>query len=550
MGDRAEKSVIQNWMKPPALGFLRRHQAILLAAGALLLYLAAGNRFFYFRWEDNAHYYMLGRALAQGQGYTSVYTFPIAPHTKYPFFFPLMLAGVIRAFGENLIAIKILIALCAAITVGATCRLGEERGDKRIALFAAALAASVPYTLAFSVDVLSEIPYAAWAGLTLLWAERALNKDSAKSPALVAAVFFLLAASFTRSIGIALGPALVGAALLRSPIRDRLRQNLIPAAAIALPFLAAAGAWYSHGYLATRGQGENYFREFFLQDPSLPSSPRIGLLDVIERVQTNGQYYLEQIGGTLWPFSSAFGPDRMTGLGLLLAGIALIGFLQVFREQRGAPELYTLAYVSLILVWGVCHTRFLIPLYPLIIYYLLAGIQALLLGVKFLVSSRPGSILGRIVLSTATLLMLSSNLVADFRFLLQMTQDRRAQGFPINPRFEVIATEIHKDRILTLAVYLRFFAEPGAVVFARYPGLVALASNHPAVGEPFAPDLAGFLVDLEKHRVRYILWDETYWELGRYLIPALKAYPERFRLIYQFPGTRDQIYQYLPAGRD
>jgi len=535
---------LRQWSERPGLQVLNRRRVVLVVVATMVLYLAAITPLFPFQGGDNAEYLLLARSLARGQGFTTIYTEPPEPHTKYPFLFPLMLAGVMAVFGENLVVMKVLIAVCAALTAGATLKLWEDRGDKGIALAAAVLVATVPYTLKYSIRVLSEIPFAAFSTLALLFAERALKQDSVKSRALPVGILFSLAAYFTRSIGITLFPALLGATLLKAPLRKRLPRNLILAATIALPFLLAAGAWSLRGYLVTRGQGDNYLKEFIVKDPEDLHSPRIGLLDLVHRIGENSPYYLNQIGINLLPIPILFHRDQTKVFGLLIVGIAAIGFLRVIRRHRGAPELFTLAYLSLLLLWGFYEVRFLIPLFPVLLYYLFKGMEGLGRWTSFI----RGPSLARGLVAALTLIMLSSNLIADGMFLRTIAKSRKERAFEINPWFQIAATNERMHRMLALALALRKVAEPEAVILARKPSLVALATDRKVAGPPFPLDPAGFIADMEKRHVRYILVDEYYPDVRSSFDPALQAHPERFQLVYQLPKTRSLIYEFLPSG--
>jgi 4-amino-4-deoxy-L-arabinose transferase-like glycosyltransferase len=537
------------WAEHPLIRVLSTHGAILLGLLTFFLYLGMVNHFVYFQGGDNAEYFMLARALAHGQGFTSTYIYPVQPHTKYPFLFPLMIAGMIKLFGENLILIKVLIALSAGLMAGASYRIWEDQGEKGIALAVALLLATIPFVLNYSVRLLSEIPFAAWVCLTLLLIERALKRDSPKSRPLVLGVVLALAAYFTRSAGIVLLPALAGAALLRSPVRKRLQQNLVMAGAIALPFLTALAAWFLRGYLLTQGQGKSYFREFFIKDSLDLNSPLVGFTDLIGRTLANGRYYLEQIGLTLGPFAAAWSRSALAGLGLLMVLIALIGWARVMARRRGAAELYAAVYSFLILVWNSSENRFLIPLYPVLLYYWLKGIQGLGLGMARVFPGLNRPAFFRALLAGVSLIMLTSNGWSDAQFLAQMARIRKLKGFEINPHFQIVATNELTGRILALAVYLRSHAEPDAVVFARKASLVALASDRPAIGPPLDADPAGFIRDLERNRVRYILVDEMYQDVQEYMVPALKTYPGRFQLVYQIPETQSSLYRFLPEEK-
>ena len=66
---------------------------------------------------DNIHYYALGKALAEGKGFTNTISFSETPHTHFPPGYPVFVAGVMKFFPDNINAVKIAngILLYAAI---------------------------------------------------------------------------------------------------------------------------------------------------------------------------------------------------------------------------------------------------------------------------------------------------------------------------------------------------------------------------------------------------------------------------------------------------
>lgn len=66
---------------------------------------------------DNIHYYALGKALADGKGFTNTISFNETPHTHFPPGYPVFIAGIMKFFPDNIQAIKIAngILLYAAI---------------------------------------------------------------------------------------------------------------------------------------------------------------------------------------------------------------------------------------------------------------------------------------------------------------------------------------------------------------------------------------------------------------------------------------------------
>ena len=137
---------------------------------------------------------------------------------------------------------------------------------------------------------------------------------------------------------------------------------------------------------------------------------------------------------------------------------------------------------------------------------------------------------------------------AESVICLGVMKVQEPQGAPLRRAAERRLHDAALDmaHMLDLAIYLRRHSGPGAVILARKPRMVSLAADRPAVGGPFNPDPAGFVADLEKRNISYIVVDEAFKEAGQYFVPAIKTYPDRFRPVYRVPGTRSAVYQFLP----
>jgi 4-amino-4-deoxy-L-arabinose transferase-like glycosyltransferase len=524
--------------------FLSRHWIVIIGLLALCQFLFAVDDVFFFHGGDNAKYISLARSLIAGHGYTDINTYPAGPHVKYPFMFPLLIAAVMSVFGENILAVRVMIALFASITAVAAGLLWKDRGAGLIAVLTALLVSTSPYLLNYSVDIYSEIPFTAFSCLTLVFAERALKKDSALSPEIIFCALFLILAYFTRSIGIALAPALALAAFLTPPARERLKRNAVLAGVMVLPCAAAGLAWHLRGQILTGGGGRDYLAVFLQKEKYIRDSGIVGLYDLVDRVVTNCNYYLEQCGVTPWPFFHSPPPDKMFFGGALLVSISLLGFVRSIRHRRGAPELYLLSYLALMLSWGFKQSRFFIPLFPLLIYYLLMGLEGVIsLGARLTTTSGKARTMN-VAISLIAIIIVGINLSSNFKFLRLVSQSRDVKGFEINPWFRIMAMDEGMANLLAASVHLRDNSEPGAVVFARKPNLVALASDRPAVGGPFARNPSDFVSDLEKFRVRYIVTDETFDENIKYILPAVSVHADRFEPFFRVGWSRCFVYKF------
>ena len=66
---------------------------------------------------DNATYVLLGKSIAEGRGYRSIWSPGEPPHYHYPFFFPLLLSPIILLAGLSFLWMKGLVVFFALFAV-------------------------------------------------------------------------------------------------------------------------------------------------------------------------------------------------------------------------------------------------------------------------------------------------------------------------------------------------------------------------------------------------------------------------------------------------
>jgi Gpi18-like mannosyltransferase len=146
---------------------MKRHKiALIIIAVSVLL---AGLNFSTvpFSGGDNFAYFLLGKALAHGQGYIELWDANNTLHTKYPPMFPILLipAGL---FDSYLMA-KATVFVCYVLMLWFAYKLYEAINgkNKRATLVALAILAFAPVTIQYSSFVLSEIPYMMFSMIAL-----------------------------------------------------------------------------------------------------------------------------------------------------------------------------------------------------------------------------------------------------------------------------------------------------------------------------------------------------------------------------------------------
>lgn len=318
---------------------------------------------------DNAGYVSLAHALLTGQGYTEVWDPARPAHTKYPPVFPLLLAGAMLAGARTWLTLKAVSLVAAVVTVGAVFLWVRRRCDARFAFLTALLTGLAPGLLHYSHFVLSDVPFVALVFLGLwAWEGEGAGEGgdldrAGRTPRgwVVAATLLTLLAYFTRSAGLPLLLAGVGALLLQR----RPRLGLTVSGALVAPALL----WALRNR-AVAGVETAYGSELLLLDPLQPDLGRAGPVDLVVRIVENAVGYgVRHLPDALLGRSGTWA--AAVGVGVL--ALALVGWVRALRTPRVA-ELFVPLYAGVILLWPQIWSadRFALPLVPLVLYYALA----------------------------------------------------------------------------------------------------------------------------------------------------------------------------------
>lgn len=322
-------------------------------------------------WHDDGVYLLLGRSLARGEGlrYLGVSGAPPAP--KFPPLFPLVLAGVWKAFPDfpaNTPAFQI---LNLTILVGAGAAFyGYARRALRfsvpVAFLGTALAWLSTGLWALAVIPMSE-PLFLLCMVLALWAATRLERadaGAAKEVGLFLAAFAL--AFYGRTVGVAVGVGVVAALLWGKRIRRAL-ATASGAALVALPWIV----WSSRANEAVPeplrgvlGSYGGWATEQLVTD--LPAYgvwlvTRVGLL------ATQLVYYLVP-GGPGW---------LRWSLVVAVLPVAVTGAVEIGVRSRSTLWVI-LAYLGVLWVWPYNDSRFLVPLLPWAVLASVAGLKTLL----------------------------------------------------------------------------------------------------------------------------------------------------------------------------
>jgi hypothetical protein len=455
---------------------------------------------------DNARYYLLGRALAGGDGFR-VIEHPQQPlERQLPPGFPALLALSGAAAGGP-VAAKTLVAVLGLLATYLLSRVCK-RSAPGVARIVVALSALNPLILDYSTIIMSEVPFLCALLLALL----ALNRYE-RSPgtgALLAAIAASILPVAMRGAGIAFCAAYLLHALLGR------RWGLAAGH-------AALYAVYLGLLRLLHGPGSSYLTSLVQLDPYAPSAGTASLGAMGRRAIENlSAYAAHDLAEALTPGVLGAHPYVQTAASLVLALLAVASALAALRSPLRLVSLFLLVYAAMLLGWPTqwAGTRFLVPVVPLLYLVILAGVtplrDALAEAVRRIRRPRPTAVPGREWLPAALGAALALSLVPALA---------RNPVSPLTPDWQTY---------YDCSDWLRTHTAPGSTVMCRSPALSYLRSEQPSLLYPFTTNADSMMLALRDQKVRYIILDSFRWSgtSFRYVFPVLRAYPLHFRRVY------------------
>ncbi|MBI1765735.1 MAG: hypothetical protein HYR56_30390 [Acidobacteria bacterium] len=485
---------------------------------------------------DDAWYVLLAKALATGQGYTIINSPTPGIRPFYAPFFPALLSLFYRfssGFPGNLLLLKS-VSIVAMFGAGVLAyfyfrRVREVPEYTALGIAAATVLYPALVFLATS-SVMSECVFTLLQLGALLLIERCVAERENKA-ALKFATFgaLLVSAAFlTRPAGLGL---LLGSLLYL--LKERLTRTLLIFAAI-MALLVGPWVLYSRIYAPTAEQraeqGANivqpYTTQFWQKVAGQPLDGTITFDDLPERVWNNlaeiGKY---DIGGIA--FYSLFRPlepgERIRigqegrGLSLLFAALALFGYVMTVRRRVTLAEIVTPLALAISLSWGWEQFRLLLPLVPLLLYYLLMGLKGF--GDLYqLLTSEPAGRRQWLPATVLIWLIVVLNLYSNNQYIQRKNDPSPAYQLKWLKAF---------DENEALIKYVGERVPKDAVLATQNPALVNLYTGHKTVA---SDDPAGAWENWKKLGVRYLV------RTSPYPLEKPDASESKFNILYRQGG--------------
>ncbi len=469
---------------------------------------------------DNAGYYVLGKALSEGQGYTNIHMPDNPPHNHFPPGYPAFLS-VFMKFTNSINFLKILngvLLLSSSLLLFSLLKKFTE--NTKMAFVGAILLLFNFHLLSYSTIMMSEIPYLFFSLLIIRFFIDSLNQENIfKNPQFYLVVFISSYAYHIRTAGL----ALVGGIILYLLFRKKFKYLI----AYALGFIALGLPWFFRGQSIG---GNKYISQLFMINPYRPEYGPMAIGDFFTRFYENFVRYLsKEVPNALLPFIEVdYKADAELSqiiVGLIMLAIIIFGIIKL-PKYRDLIIWYLVGTFGILLLWPQVWfgIRFILPLVPFLLFLLVFGSYKIL---EYLFITKL-----KVKSSLSPLIMLSAILL----FIPQLQKLNASAAGTMQPKYL---------NYFQLASYTDKVLPKDAVVCCRKPTLYYLYGNRKTTGFASSVDYGVVLESLEKRRVTHVIVDQLgFASTGRYLLPAIQANPEKFKLVQKIPNPDTYLFTF------
>lgn len=529
---------------------------------------------------DNAGYYIYGKSIAKGEGYRAIHTKDKVKANHFPPGYPALIAVTMKLFSSKITTIKTANGFFLFAALIALFFLFKALTKSIHLSFVACLLTMYNFhMLEYSTIMMSEISFVLFSALSLLlFVLTDFDKTFYKNWKFILFILVLVFAFYIRTLGVSL--------VISFTLILLLQKRWKYAALLVASFVLLVAPWQYRSH--TLG-GNSYVNQLLQKNPYRPELGAMELKDWPERVAMNAKRYfaLEITNGVL-PFETidykqcvqqlkkelgtetiavtaadsaavkkaetegpltleqkiASAKERgMPGakveitttdyiITLILLILMAIGLARM-KEHWILVGLYLAGTFSILCLWPEAWfgIRFMLPVVPILICLALFGLVQIpeLIALRF---DKPQPWLLSIVIPFAVFFYFKG----DFEKRV-VELENRAKGIYIN-KFK---------NYFDLATWSSKNLPNDAVVSCRKGQLFYLYANRWVTGFKNTLDQEELIENLKEKEVTHVVLEQLgYSSTSRYLYPAIKKYPGKFKVIHQLKNPDTYIMKFQP----
>ncbi|MFY9611124.1 MAG: glycosyltransferase family 39 protein [Blastocatellia bacterium] len=507
---------------------------------------------------DDTIYVTAAKSLATGQGYKMISLPQPVAQTLVPPFYPFVLSLVWRLdprFPQNLrwMMLVSVIAMMGFLLLIWRYLVMNGYASRWQALAVIALAAINWRQMSLATSIISEVVFALLSVATLLIAERYEKEQSGwrtgAGLGLMAGLAFL-----TRTSGL----VLLAAVVVYYLYRRRWTKVLVPVAVASLFIIG----WFGWGYLNRNTIGGEHAAYYAGYVHGITET--VGKLQAVNHV-SRLMVHLKIIETNALGLILVWGPLQTLGLRaslsmsllipVIISSLALIvaGFARELRKGPRLLEIYLVFYIALhLVVPGHSYERYVMPIVPFLLFFLIRELSALLLMLRTALTSS-GQVFAKaaaatigLVVAVGAAIALYSNSTGIYHAL---ASPRPAAGSEADAEaIDWIVANTDPSSVLVGFGDLKYYLYTGRKAVRSIP-VTMLDINVYQATEPDSNELLTVFRNItHENRGAYMVLNEADFRdqapaYGKSIEAYVKQHPEEFVPMFESKEGRTAIYR-------
>ncbi|MBP7460077.1 MAG: hypothetical protein KBA26_02190 [Candidatus Delongbacteria bacterium] len=462
---------------------------------------------------DNMAYYHLGRSMAEGHGFTTIWEPGFKPHNHFPPGYPAMMASLMWLGFRSIILFKIIngILLAASILVFYlfSKRLGVS--DCWAYFIGLCLIANI-HLLRSATIIMSEIPFLFPAVLILYLMTRIdFDKPIFRDYTWMVVTLLLGGLFYIRVTALS---ALLGV-LAFYIFRKQWRHAVLTI----LGFVLLVVPWILNS------SGNTNMQAFWYRNPYQPSLGTISFSDLIHRFLNNCIRYLSSeipsIFYDTWSYTDRTHSFSGWIIGILILGLLIYGIFKI-DKYRILVIGYLAGSFGISLLWPEAWfgVRFINNIIPLIILLTFWGLYRLL---KYIFpKAHPVWLFPLLLINLPGLNALNQTAVKDYPMVWKS--------------------------YIQMAEYCKANLPDSVVIATRKPTIFHHFAQRYSLMYAFLENDKEFIGDLKERSVDYVVLDRLgYSSTTMYLLPAIQNNQDYFQIIANSPNQAAVLFRFVSS---
>jgi len=468
---------------------------------------------------DNAYYYMLGKALSQGEGYVNIADINKSPNNHYPPGYPFILS-LFMHISDSIIFLKLINGIFLLLSLYLLYYLFKYFSQSpKIAFVTVFFLLLNSHLLLYGTMLMSEISFILLSFFCIYLVHNAdLENNIFRKPHLYLILITLVASYYIRSTGLALFGGLI--------LYFLFNKYWKAAVFISTGFIALAIPWIIRGQ---KLGGSSYIKPLVMINPYRAELGNADTADYFNRIIANvSRYITREIPNSNLPFIKV---NYLSEIGSLewLIGIPVLLIIVYGLYKLGRRGLIIICYLvttfGILLLWPEVWSgvRFVLPVVPLLFFGLIIGTYN---GMNYILKSFKTK--------------------ARFNILILMVF-----GLTFITPIQAIHLKAKTDypnawkNYFSVAGWFKRNNIKDAVVICRKPMLFHINSGTYTSNFKYSKDEKEILDDLNNKQTDYVILDNLgYRQTYEYLFPAINNHKENFKMVFKLENPDTYLLKY------